>query len=50
MDSKVFKIIVTFEKPHPVLLSFSENGLYLISKLCNTYLGFSKDYKLCETS
>ena len=42
MDHRVFRIVTTFEKPHPVLLGFPENRLYLISLFSNIYLGFSE--------
>ena len=53
MDSKVFRIATIFKKPHPDLLDFSEDRLYLISPFLNTHLSFPEDtallksYKLC---
>lgn len=40
MDSIVFKTVLPFIKPYPVLLNFPKSGLYLIISLCNIYLDF----------
>lgn len=40
MDSIVFKTVLPFIKPYPVLLNFPKSGLYLIISLCNIHLGF----------
>lgn len=36
----VFKTVLSFIKPYPVLLNFFQDGLYLIISLCNIHLGF----------
>ena len=46
MNSRVFRIVLSFGKPHPILLSFIKGRLYLISLLSNISLGFSEDATL----
>ena len=42
-------MLAIFRKPYPILLGFSEDELYLISRFYNISLGFPKDIKPCKT-
>ena len=49
MNSRIFKVVAIFEKPHSILLDLLKDRLYLISIFYNTYLGFPEDHKLHVT-
>jgi len=40
-------MLAIFRKSYPILLGFSEDELYLISRFYNISLGFPKDIKPC---
>ena len=45
MDSKIFRALVTFKKPYPILLGSPEDKLYLTSRFHDICLGSLEDVK-----